>query len=66
VNFNENYKQTKSSGNEDLNIVNLLYGFFKFVADIFPSCNFTEYKILSLLDGKVYSTEKFDNIQQLP
>jgi len=66
VNFNKDYKLAKSSSNEDLNIVDLLYGFFKFVADIFPSCNFTEYKILSLLDGKVYSIEKFDNIQQLP
>jgi len=69
VNFNENYKQIKSSSNEDLSIANLLYGFFKFVADIFPNKNFGEqyykgrYKILSLLDGKIYSIEEFDKFQ---
>jgi len=67
VNFNEDYKETKSFSNEDLSIVDLLHGFFKFVADIFPSCkNSRKYKILSLLDGKIYSIENFDNIQQLP
>lgn len=68
VNFNENYAQTapSTSGNSQ-SVVDLLHGFFQFIKEnLVLTSDKKPCEVFSLLDGKTYDQNKFDEVDSLP
>jgi len=67
VNFNENYKETALPASNNQNVADLLHGLLQFIKENFRvTSNKKHCKVLSLLDGKTYDKNEFDEVDSLP